>query len=300
MSLQPSIRRRQMRGQSVRQGMPAPWMSALSSKFLNINVNGNSCTASATANTPGAWVQYLANNAVASTDTIHCVHLQAIGNNQAVGADNSMLLDIGIGAAGSETVIASNIAIGGAANSNGIGPFFYLPIRIPGATRVALRVRAATGSRVLTVQVIAFTGAPALSSFSYRLPTTVDTLGTNTATSTGTAMSGASGTWTQITEATTVDYQALIVLASGPASITGASQTEFRLDLGLGSAGNEQDVAFTYAFYTSNGFIAYRTPLVLSSIYGGFVPAGTRISVRHNLAANPERVCACVIGVPYV
>jgi hypothetical protein len=270
------------------------------SKFLSINVNGNSCTASATANTPGAWVQYLTNNAVASTDTIHCIHFQAIGNNQAAGADNSMLLDVGIGAAGSETVIASNIAVGGAANSNGIGPFFYLPIRIPGATRVALRVRAATGSRVLTVQVIAFTGAPALSLFSDRLPATVDTLGTSTETSAGTAMSGASGSWTQITGATTVDYQALIVLASGPASITGATATEFRLDLGLGADGSEQDVAFTYAFYTANGFIANRSPLVLSSIYGGFVPAGTRIAVRHNLAANPERVCACVIGVPYV
>lgn len=299
MSFQPSLRRRGIRGQSSRQGMPAPWMAAMCSKFLSINVNGNSCTASATANTPGAWVQYLANNAVASTDTIHCIHFQAIGNNQAVGADNSMLLDIGIGAAGSETVIASNIAVGGAANSAGIGPFFCLPIRIPGATRVALRVRAATGSRVLTVQVIAFTGAPALRSFSGRLPTTVDTLGTSTATSAGTAMSGASGSWTQITGATTVDYQALIVLASGPGSITGAPATEFRLDLGLGDAGSEQDVAFAYAFYTANGFIANRFPLSLSSIYGGFVPAGTRIAVRHNLAANPERVCACVIGVPY-
>jgi hypothetical protein len=256
-------------------------------------------TASATAHTPGAWVQYIANNAIAATDTIHALHIQTVGNNQASGADNSMLLDIATGASGSESVVAQNIAVGGAWNTGGAGAFLHIPIRIAGATRVAMRVRAAVGSRVLTMNNLVASGAPDLLPFVYRLPTTLDTIGTSTATSAGTAMTGASGTWTQITSSTTADYQSLIVVPSGPANTTGAPSTQFRLDLGLGAAGSESVVAFYSGSYASAGFVFPLYLTATSAIYSGFVPAGTRIAVRHNLAANPERVCACVIGVPY-
>lgn len=277
-----------------------PWPGLLGAQLLNQNLNGSNITASSTANTPGSWVQLLANNAVSSTDTIQCVIFQAIGNNQATTADNSMLLDIGTGAAGSETVVAPNIAIGGAFNSGGQGPCFCLPIRIAGATRVAARVRSATGSRTITLSVVGFTGAAATAPFVDRLPTSVDTLGTSTSTSAGTAMSGSSGTWVEISSATTTDYQALVVVPSGPGNVSGATLTEFRLDLGIGASGSEQAVAFINGFYTGNTVVVPRVALSFSSLYGGFVPAGSRIAVRHNLAANPERVCACVIGVPYV
>jgi hypothetical protein len=163
-----------------------------------------------------------------------------------------------------------------------------------------MRVRAATGSRVLTMQNITSYGHSILNPFSDRLPTSLDTLGTSTSTSTGTAMSGSSSTWVQITEATTKDYQGLVVIPSGPANISAASTTQFRLDLGIGAAGNEMPIAFVNGAYGGNGFIDPSALTATPAIYGGFVPAGTRIAIRHNLAANPERVCACVIGVPYV
>lgn len=300
MSLQPSLRRRQASRQSVRLSQPAPWMAAMGMKFLSFNNNGSSMSASATANTPGAWVQYIANNVIASTDIIHCLHIQAIGNNQAAGSDNSMLLDIGKGAAGSEVIVAQDIAVGGLWNSGGAGPTLHIPLRIEGATRVAMRVRAAVGSRVMTVQNIFASGASDVSPFADRLPVSLDTLGTSTATSTGTAMTGSSGTWTQIAASTTRDYQSLIVVPSGPASGSGLTQTQFRLDLGIGAAGAETTVAYYSGFYQSTGIIFPHAFAAPASVYGGFVPAGTRIAVSHNLAANPERVCACVIGVPYV
>jgi hypothetical protein len=300
MSSSLSFRRRNISNQSARLLQPFPWSSSLGAKFLNYNNTGSSMTASATPNTPGSWIQYIANNVISATDIIQSLHIQAIGNNQTASTDNSMLLDIAKGASGSEVIIAQNIAVGGAWNTSGAGPFFHLPIRIEGATRVAMRVRAAVGSRVLTLQQLVASGAPDKSPFADRLPTSVDTLGTSTATSTGTAMTGASGTWTEITASTTKDYQSLIVIPSGPANITGASSTQFRLDLGLGAAGSESVVAFYSGSYASNGFVFPLYLSATSAIYSRFVPAGTRIAVRHNLSANPERICACVIGVPYV
>jgi len=299
MSFQPSLRRRRMSLQSARLSQPQAWHSSAGLTSLLLNNNGFSMTASSTANTPGAWVQYITKNQIAASDTITAIHIQAVGNNQAVGSDNSMLLDIGKGAAGSEVIVAQNISVGGAQNSGGYGSLCTLPVRIDGATRVACRVRAATGSRVLTMTNIWASGMPTLSPFADRLPTAVDTLGTSTATSAGTAMSGASGTWTEITSATTKDYQSLVLLPSGPSSASTTGGT-FRLDLGIGSAGAEIQVAYFGGVISSAGGIGVSFQSVQTAIYGGFVPAGTRIAVRHNLASGPERVCACVIGVPYV
>lgn len=261
---------------------------------------GSGVSSAATANNVGNWTQFLSATAIAATSTISAIHFQAIGWTQTTNTDNSMLLDIGKGAAGSETVIVPDIAIGGANNSGGQGPCLLLPVRVPGATRLAVRVRAATASRGILLTNILTSGVTSALPFVDRLPLSLETLGTSQSTSAGTAMSGSSGTWTQITASTSTDYQALILVPSTPASGTGYTQTVWQLDLGIGAAGSEVPVAYQQGFYTSSGFCVPNNMAMPSSIYGGFVPAGTRIAVRHNLAANPERVCACVIGVPYV
>lgn len=295
MPLPPSLRRRRISSQTARLSQPFAWPASVGLQPLLLNVAGSAMTASATANTAGAWVQYIASNAIAATDTISALHIQGTGNNQANTADNSMLLDIATGASGAEVLIAEGIAVGGLQNSSGFGPYFTLPIRIPGATRVACRVRAATGSRVLTMTQLWASRNP----FADRLPASVDVLGTNSATSTGTAMSGGSGTWTQIVSSTSKDYQALLVVPSGPFS--GATTTaSWRLDLGAGAAGAEVPLAYYRGTITSTGAVGMFINSGATLLAGGFFPAGTRIAVRHDLAANPERLCACVIGVPYV
>ena len=301
MSFQQSLRRRRVTGQSMRLSQPAPWTGGIGMQALAFNNSGFSATASATPNSPGAWLQIFSNTAIAATDTVHAIQIQAIGNNQAASTNNSMLLDIGKGAAGSEVLVAQDIAIGGLSNSGGGGPSLHVPVRIEGATRIAFRVRAATASRVMTTQQIYASGAPPIAAFSGRLPLSLDTLGSSQSTSAGTAMAGASGEWTEITASTTKDYQALVLVPSGPASAgTGLPATQWRLDLGIGASGSEIAVAYSQGLYNSNAFIfPYSLPSP-NGLYGGFIPAGTRISVRHNLASNPERLCACVIGVPYV
>lgn len=299
MPIQPSLRRRRISSQTARLSQPLAWPASFGLQPLLLNNTGSSMTASATANTAGAFVQYIASNAIAATDTISALHIQGTGNNQSNTADNSMLLDIATGASGAEVIIAEGIAVGGLQNSAGFGPLFTLPILIPGATRVACRVRAATGSRVLTMTQLWASGSTSRNPFADRLPTSVDVLGTNSATSTGTAMSGGSGTWTQIVASTSRDYQALLVVPSGPFS-GATTAVSWRLDLGVGAAGAEVPLAYYRGNISSTGAVGIAGQSASTLLAGGFFPAGTRIAVRHDLASNPERLCACVIGVPYV
>jgi hypothetical protein len=280
------------------QGVPI-YLARLGMKFLSFNNAGSSITSGASANTAGAWVQVLANNVVSAGDTIVCMNIRCIGNNQVNGNDNSVLMDVGIGASGSETVVASGIAVGGGVNSAGTGCNFAFPVKIPGATRVALRIQCAQATRVYTLQQMVFSGQIADSKFADQLPTSVDVLGTDAATSAGTAMSGASGTWVEITPSTSKEYQALALIPSGPQDTTGGAAATVSLDLGIGAAGSEQVIAHAGCLLNVNGVIFPFDSNNTHSLFGGLIPAGTRIAVRHNQAASPGRVAACVIGVPF-
>lgn len=302
MSFQQSLCRRRVAGQSMRLSQPSIWADGLTFRHLALNNAGNTFSGSATLNAPGAWGTLFASNAIAATDTVLSLQIQGFGAFGAnVGDNNSMLLDIAKGAAGSEVIVAQDIAIGGLLNSGDFGPALNIPVRIEGATRIAIRTRAAATGRNLCVTFAVASGASGVPSYFERLPVSVDTIGTSQSTSAGTAMTGASGTWTQITSSTTKDYQAIIVVPSGPGGSTGQTQVNSaRLDLGIGPAGSERDVAFAmFLLHSTWGVRSYATNFY-TSIYGGFVPAGTRIAVRHNLASNPQTACACVIGVPYV
>jgi hypothetical protein len=280
------------------QGVPI-YLARLGMKFLAYNNAGALITSGASANTAGAWVQILANNAVSAAETIVCLNIRCIGNNQVNGNDNSVLMDVGIGAAGSETVVASGIAVGGGVNSGGTGCNFALPVKIPGATRVALRIQCAQTSRIYFIQQVVFSGQIADSKFADQLPTSVDVLGTDAATSAGTAMSGASGTWVEITPSTTKEYQALALIPSGPQDTTGGTQVLVHLDLGIGAAGSEEVIAHVGCLVNLNGVIFPFDSNDTHGLFGGLIPAGTRIAVRHDQAASPGRVAACVIGVPF-
>lgn len=280
------------------QGVPI-YLARLGMKFLAVS-NPGAMTSSATVNEPGAWVQALSNAAISASDTIVCLCIRCIGNNQGTGVDASALMDVGIGAAGSEVVIAPDIAVGGGANTTGAGTNFALPIKIPGATRIAIRFRCAQASRTYIIQQVVFSGEIEDSKFADQLPTSVDTLGTSTATSSGTAMSGASGTWVEITSSTTKEYQALAVIPSGPQDTTGGPATTiFTLQLGIGASGSEKVLAHAGGFMNANGVVFPRDSNLATATFGGLIPAGTRIAVRHDLASDPGRVAACVIGVPF-
>lgn len=274
---------------SVRNAQPRAWSDGMQLRFLAGTTSNVTVTASSTAHTVGAWVQLLADTATTETAAL----LVLFATNTTVAAtDTGMLVDIGTGAAGSEVVRVPSLAISQQASIH-----TAVPIRISGSTRVAARIQSAVVSRTASLQAALFT-----SPYFDRLPSSVDVLGTSTATSVGTAMSGASGTWVEITAATAKDYQALILVPSLSDTNSGANAT-VRYDLGIGAAGSEVAVGAAHWLYSTAPAVTVPTgqmPPGMGSVFGGYVPAGRRLAVRHNVAANPGRIDACVIGVPYV
>jgi hypothetical protein len=284
-----SVRRRLAAGQSVRLSQPMFWGDGMNLRFLASSTN-ITVTASATLHTVGSWTQIIADTA--TTETAGLLMFFA-NSTTAAATDTGMLLDIGTGAAASEVVRVQSLAISQQATCH-----TAIPIRIPGSTRLAARIQSSVASRTLSGGFALFA-----TPFSDRLPLSVDVIGTSTATSVGTAMSGASGTWVEITAATTKDYQAIVLVPSLSDTNSGAN-VNVRYDLGIGASGSEVAVASAQFLYTTTPAVgATNTASIapgLGGVFGGFVPAGTRVSVRHNIAANPGRLDACVIGVPYV
>jgi len=275
-------------GRGPKSSATAPWFRR---RAASVGTTYPSVTISvgATAHTKGAWAQAFAS----LSGAVGALRLR-ISASYGITTGNGYLMDVGIGAAGSEVVIASNIAVGGITNQANAGMLIDLPIAIPSGSRVAFRAqsnRTATSSFI--VQVVP---APALDP--QTTPTTVDVLGTATATSSGTAMSGASGTYVQITASTAKDYQALIIVPS--LTVGSATAATVLYTVAVGASGAERDVYQMSTVYDGGLGVGniYTGGGILSG--GGLVPSGSRISIKHNIASSPANFAACVIGVPYV
>lgn len=246
-----------------------------SSGFIAVTTPG-------TAYATSAWVQ-----AVGSLAGNCGLIFFNFGNFNSISVDSSLMVDIATGAAGSETVIVPTVAIGGTGQNAA-----YIPVSIPSGSRVSIRVRSArTSVTYFPFMWFIQTGDYATT------PRTLDVIGVDTGTAKGTAMTGASGSYTQITASTSRDYQQVVVVASS-STASGASGN-VTYTLAYGAAGSEVDQGSIWAAYSNNAISPSTTfPFALAS--GAPVPAGTRLSVKHNIASNPERYAVCLLGIPYV
>lgn len=253
--------------------------------YLNPTVNNTTVSLGAVAHTKSAWVQV-----TASTST--AVGLFRFKPSTWAGfsaTTHATLLDIGVGAAGSEVVVVPNLAVGGQYPTS---TEYDIPIAIPAGRRVAIRAQGARTSASVGFNINLISATD-----SQTTPASVDVLGTSTANSSGTAMSGSSGTYVQITAATTRDYQSLILIPSSTSGLTVQYVTAI-LTLAVGAAGSEVDITQCLAF--GDGGQGISPYSVRGEFGGGLIPSGSRIAVRHNLASSPGWLSACVIGVPYV
>lgn len=266
--------------------IPPPWRNSQ----MTLVVQGGfvQITPSGTALTKTAWSQML--SAAQVTSDISLLSM-SIANSGSGLSDASAVLDIGTGASGSETVVVADIPIGSTITNNG----FFIPVRIPSGTRVAARVsfvRTATAASIYVAQAFLH------SAFASQLPTTCDVLGNNPSSATGTAMSGASGTWVQITASTAKDYQCLWPAHS---LTTGTNLGEaVTFSVGIGASGSEVVLGqfatqCNQAQKSCNQFIG-SGPFPVT----GPIPAGSRIAVRHNITSTPGNHSFALIGVPYV
>lgn len=285
-----SIRRASLSGSSVGRSVKTlslPWLSdsrcAITTQTFLTYIAPASLAG--TANAPGPWVQVFASTTEES-GLLYMASMQGIFT-----ADNSLMLEIGVGPLGQEQVIVPALAFGGQ-NIYSYGLPLPIPVRIPAGSRVAVRVRAnsTTSRQANPYFILQKVRGQSL------VPTSVDTLGSSTATSHGTALT--TNPYSEIVSSTARPYQALVVLPSG--STNAGVNSTVRLTLAVGPSGQEVDIGTVDFFQASGGGM---TPLssgmaVPIPIHGAYIPAGSRLSIKHNISSNPQYVEVCIIGVP--
>ena len=242
-------------------------------------------TASATAHTKGSWAEVIASTSTAVDYMIVSVRGVAVG-----GTATATLLDIAKGASGSETIIAENIAVGSATNAATNNVSFGIAVNIASGTRIAARiqgVRTAPQTAIVQIYTFNFGGASLV-------PSTVDVLGTSTATSRGTAIA-ANNTWTQIVASTSQAYIGLAFVPSSSNSVLATLTGLF--EVGVGSSGSEQTVGFFDYDTTTSETVSNRSPSGSSFwIFGCNIPAGSRLVIRQD--QNTTALDGCIIAIP--
>jgi len=260
------------------------WFEYASPNSIN-SPSSATLTANATPNTKGSWSQLVAS----SSANASFIFFQVTGVNLAT-TNTATLLDIGTGASGSETTIIGDVAIGScSANAAANGNVFGVPFKIPAGTRVSARIQSVVPSR--TANVAAF--LIDLGNYD-TAPTSVDVIGSDTANSKGISFSGASGSWTEAIASTSRNYRAICcTLSAHNGDIAGIT---INWDVGVGASGSE--VFFGNGRTSTNTGEAVSNAIPYTYLFGRKIPAGSRIAVRHNIAANPDRYGFTLIGVP--
>jgi hypothetical protein len=252
-----------------------------------INASGIvTITADSSAHTKGAWSPL-----IASTSANASFIIIEAGDVFAGSTDTATLVDIGTGASGSETALIENVAIGSAARIAIRPPFaFGVPIQIPSGVRLSARIQSVvTGGKTATIRIFTFD----LGDYA-AAPTSVDVIGTDTATSTGTAMSGASGTWTPLIASTSRAYRAIVVVPS--ASATAMASVAIQFTLGKGASGSETEIGRVFGQFSDIETAGMGS---LPTLIPASVASGTRLAVRHDLAggaSGPYDIT--LIGIP--
>ena len=258
-----------------------PWFANTPTLVTNSSALNLTISAPSTTNTKSAWTQVVSS----TSGDIGLLMFNASGTT--FTGDNGCMIDIAVGAAGSEVAIASNIPIGAQTLT------MQIPVFIPSGSRVSMRGQAAVASVSFFPNFFFFNTADG-----HLTPRSVDTIGALTATSRGTALSGASGSYTEITASTASPYQAMFLVPSN--ALKTGNSANVRLTLAIGAAGSEVDIGSIELLSNSNGNIVSNTNVnVPLMMFGRPIPAGTRLSVKHNFASNPDRIQVAIIGVPF-
>jgi hypothetical protein len=246
-----------------------------------------SLTANTSAHTKGSYSEL-----IASTSANAGLLVLMAQDIAAAATNTATLIDVATGASGSETAIISNLAVGGALTTTGpTGVAVAVPLKIPSGTRLSARIQSVvTGGKTATAQVFLFDVGGDYAT----APTSVDVITGDTATSQGISFSGASGTWVQAIASTSRAYRAVAIMPSTHNSNIATIGPQ--LELGVGASGSEQVFGLTVASYNNNEAVQSSPPYL--SLFGRNIPSGSRLAVKHSIAANPDRYGFCLIGIP--
>lgn len=260
------------------------WFEEVSAKPVDVS-SAVTVTADSSAHTKGSWVEL-----IASTSANASYVIIDVGGIGVTNTDTATLLDIGTGASGSETALIGNVAVG-SATSSALRPAFAfgVPIKIASGTRLSARIQSiVTGGKTGTVTIRTFD----MGDYAHA-PTAVDVIGVSTATSQGTAMSGSSGTYVQVTASTNNAYKAIVLVPSMSGTTSANLAVEYTV--GVGASGLEAEIGRAIAAYpnTEEMGMTSRFPAIMAAS----VPSGSRLAVKHDIAASPTVYDVTLIGI---
>jgi hypothetical protein len=225
---------------------------------------GTQVNCGASANTVGGYTQLIAATAIDTAWML--VHTQ---NSLSQGSEEAV--NIAIGAAGSEKIIASNLIV--ASQSSISCASYSFPCQIKAGTRISASAQGNAASDNVRVEVILFEagfshieGAAGLDGIGFsgggkviNPPVTIDT----------------KGPYTQLIAATARDYIGYLLAFDTAGLNNGAG--EYLMDLSIGAAGAE--VAILSNLSLQEDLYGLMTPNVVGPIWQS-IPAGIRISAR--------------------
>ena len=247
--------------------IPAPNISVIESAGFQLVTNsgrGTALTYGGALNTKGAWVQLVASTARDSQGFWVYVWPDT-------GATGFTSVDIGIGAAASETVIAPDLFHGKQTLNCGMTRIF-IPLSIPAGTRVAARAQTSVANQTPYVHISLCTGELAVHG-------RATTYGFTAASTTGVTLDpGGSaytkGSYAEIAASTSNDIKSFYVLMTGDGTDGGTSR--IALDVAVGAAASEVIIVPDHVAYSYTGGI---NEVALGPFYHA-IPAGSRIAAR--------------------
>ncbi len=253
------------------------------------NSRGTTVNSNALANTLGAWTQLIASTAS------DCVFLN-VGAGGFVFAGSDGALDIGVGAAGSEQVIAGQLHVSMKDAAGDAQTTYPLPLAIPAGTRIAARCQVTHANDGLYINLQAFDGA--FTNFDGY--SGIDSFGFVSATTIGTqvdpgAVLNTKGAYTQLVASTAKDYAGFFFAFDLLNQQTGNATDIYALlvDFAIGAAGSEKIIIPDFPIrkiYLSAPYLVVEPGV--TPIFWVPVPSGTKISARCQAdnATSPNRL----------
>ena len=239
---------------------------------------GTSATTGAAASTKGAWAEVYA-----STSFDAYLIEVWVFNYSLAGADSRLCVDIGLGAATEEVLIA-DLLCGGAktvadVSQAGVGRRFTFPLYIPAGSRITVR---GAGDRVSTAfrTLVTLWGGDGIPPFQVgRKVTTYGITTVPAGTSITPGASGVEGSWTDVGAPTTTTEDHFAFL---PGYQNGLDTTKtaagYMIDLGEGAAASTPEEIGRWLFAQSNAENE-DGPYPSLPVFK-YIPSGTQLAAR--------------------